>query len=1455
MATRTSSHIVKGMNKDISKSKFSSDFAYDARNIRITAREGETLLTVTNEKGNKDVLYLGDKLTTPLGCCVLGNYLILFGKYGYDDRIYKINTLDYSYTLLSTVDLGFSEDYKIETLGVYESENIQKVYWVDGKNQPRVINIANNTTNSSNNTLYDFVQKLSLNEDISITRSATSSGMFSPGTIQYAFTYYNKYGQESNIFHTTHLMYISHSNRGASPEDKVSCSFNIHVTDIDTNFEFLRIYSIHRTSLDSTPIVKRVTDIELSGTTVNYVDNGTVGIDVDPTQLLYIGGEDIIAGTIAQKDNTLFLGNIEIKRPSISSSIKKNIKGSTVTSSYRTVNLQKDTNSGYYSYNSGLCFNTAGFKAREHYRLGVQFQHESGKWSEPILIGTATSSNTPYQKENSDGSITLYIPTMSSVINTSGLRGSEYIRARAVVVFPSMQDRKVVVQGMLCPTVFNFNNRKNNTPFAQSSWFIRPNLPWEVNFSNSNMDNNQNIDKGAWVEFRHWYGLFNGGTRGAEIQNISAPSNNQYNISMVNSPDYYGDVFMVDQSIVTMHSPDIEFDDNIKTIDGENFNLRIVGVIKFNSSVGDIDIQTSSPTAYYKATGFDHRTVGNYSSDGTTSNQHAARGLVSGLFYRDWAIDDKKNNEYGYYDKQEYEVGYLVYPWQKTGSLNNDIERPDGKGARTSVLKKKVISNLKFSKDTTWLGSAWEALSSDARHNGITQVQLFNSNEMSLVKIPSPKNSKMTAINYYGNVDTLLSTRAEYSTFIGGDLSKGGSFYSSIDTLENKHIGDYTDLLTTKKDPVRMKYKSTPHLVFSLNYSENSGSPLILPTLGTNRISMSAVPFWLKEIVSQDVIEGNKYRELKYVNTNTTEYWNPSLDWGVGDLLFGASENKLYTCYYNINMGSGTLKDHFREVVITTDDEGAKYRYKSSTGTVSYFEVTYMDPLGKWGLKKTYEGSSGSNDSTFSVVQDTISSVTSSQPYLFMAELYRSNVENAFGGDDDYALKENLWIPAGPVVRIGQSTTTIQFYYGDTWYQRYDCLKTYAFSKEDENQVVEIASFMCETRVNIDGRYDRNRGQLSNLNMSPTNFNLLNPVYSQKDNFFNYRILDKDYYSLNKFPTTITWSKEKTLSEEIDTWTNVTMANTLILDGDKGKINALRTFNNEIFCFQDKGISNILFNSRVQIPSSDGVPIEISNGYKVNGKRYISNTIGCQNKWSIAESPNGLYFLDENSNGLYLFNGQLDNISTKNGMEVWVRDNKHDWYGSFYDKNIGDVYFTTGKESLVYSEKLGAFTSFMSYEATNFMTNVGDSFYAIRNSALRALYLWKQFAGDYNSFYGSKKPYSITVISNQDMPHDKIFNNIEFRADSWQGNTLLDSTFDRLEVWNEYQSGSTNLYSTKDKPSSLKRKFRVWRANIPRDSKNKRDRIRNPWAYIKLEKSNPSTERTELHDIMVHYFI
>ena len=59
-----------------------------------------------------------------------------------------------------------------------------------------------------------------------------------------------------------------------------------------------------------------------------------------------------------------------------------------------------------------------------------------------------------------------------------------------------------------------------------------------------------------------------------------------------------------------------------------------------------------------------------------------------------------------------------------------------------------------------------------------------------------------------------------------------------------------------------------------------------------------------------------------------------------------------------------------------------------------------------------------------------------------------------------------------------------------------------------------------------------------------------------------------------------TWSLTKSSAALTDAWTNITMASVLDLDGDKGAVNTINRFNNVLIAFQDKGISNILFNSR-----------------------------------------------------------------------------------------------------------------------------------------------------------------------------------------------------------------------------------------------------------------------------------
>ena len=90
----------------------------------------------------------------------------------------------------------------------------------------------------------------------------------------------------------------------------------------------------------------------------------------------------------------------------------------------------------------------------------------------------------------------------------------------------------------------------------------------------------------------------------------------------------------------------------------------------------------------------------------------------------------------------------------------------------------------------------------------------------------------------------------------------------------------------------------------------------------------------------------------------------------------------------------------------------------------------------------------------------------------------------------------------------------------------------------------------------------------------------------------------------------------------------------------------------------------------------------------------------------------------------------------------------------------------------------------------------------------------------------------------------------------------FNNTFDTLEVWNEYQKGISNLKYLINKPSPLKKKFRVWRANIPRCNvdwngikANKLDRIRNTWAYIKLSRNEENTDKMVFHDLTVDYLL
>ena len=150
---------IKGMTKDISRSKSGSSLAYDIQNMRLTSQEGETLLSLTNEKGNKEYILnfksfansiISSKITNAnnlaiseakhtfrgkiIGYCVLDKYLVIFTHYTDNntttDRIYRFekdatNDIQLNGVLLYWGNLGFTDTMRLETMGIYESAYIQ----------------------------------------------------------------------------------------------------------------------------------------------------------------------------------------------------------------------------------------------------------------------------------------------------------------------------------------------------------------------------------------------------------------------------------------------------------------------------------------------------------------------------------------------------------------------------------------------------------------------------------------------------------------------------------------------------------------------------------------------------------------------------------------------------------------------------------------------------------------------------------------------------------------------------------------------------------------------------------------------------------------------------------------------------------------------------------------------------------------------------------------------------------------------------------------------------------------------------------------------------------------------------------------------------------------------------------------------------------------------------------
>ena len=1163
---------------------------------------------------------------------------------------------------------------------------------------------------------------------------------------------------------------------------------------------------------------------------ISFIDNGSIGDIIDPTELLYLGGNTICPNTFEQKDGTLFIGNYTINNNDISeeTAIKiRNLLSSKLGFKYKATSIFYKGKNDYYNYEGQLGeSDVAGFKYMEWYGVAIQFQNKNGRFSSPIYLGSTRnyfpSRIVDYNLSEVVGvnrgelNLDINITELAKIVDTN-----IWVKARLLIVNPTNNLKTVLCQGIISSTVFNYRDRYNNAPFTMSSWRMNSlGKHLKPLFANSiSLGEVQNIEFSkspiiggnsttriiikCIMRLSHYRTIVVSEDTRVLYDNtsptiIKAKENLKKwnaNIDITKIPDDswknnaniiqeikindvdtivndFGECFAYDESLVTFNSPDIE---NQYNNINKKAKLRIIGILKSNPLFSNYLIQGSDL---------------NDSSKGNVPTKNI-KDFTSALLWRD--MDSSWDNLSDYDANKDWL--FATYLWHReTSYSDNGIEKKNSNGNSRKVWSKpvkKIISNIRecttsYLRDSlSYINDIEEINKFNYYELPIDDIKVITTNRDVIYKLNSNMGDSYTeTLSYTSDTNKLFPTNNEYPIY-------GQQYYA----YKEDSISDYIIYNTiivdgkavTSKDPIRIKYKETPHAIISFGSKNNS--TIKLPRMSIKHKSEI-------DRVGEDAVT----RKL-FWNTENNSY----------------TKDFIWTKYIN----------EYANYMNPTDIETNYFFYNANPSINDYY---YLADL---------------------CVQDPDTS-----PY----ELSNGNKD---------IISQYSFIPAGEAIELIGDTISLRGNRGDTYYQRWDCLKTFPYSTDDKNQYIDITSFFVESRINLDGRYDKQRGLKYNLGVLNTNFNLINKSYTQRNNFFNYRQIEDE--GVNNFPNQITISKTKVLGEDIDSWTNITLASVFDLDGDKGKLNAIRKINNDLYCFQDNGISRLLYNSRVQVNTSDGVPIEIANSAKLQDKQYLSDSIGCQNKWAIKSTSSGIYFIDNYNGGLYKL--------TSNGIESISNNKMKNYFSSLpigewspnnitakidYDDITKDLYIITKDSSLAYNEFLGEFTSFYSYNPL-YIVNLQDKSLQlqterIQDSALSEdiTNIWESYKGNYGSFYGSDKAEAnVEFIANGDFDSDKVFETVELttsdiaKINNWKADYY---PFDTLEVSNEYQRGKNEASSI-----NVKKKFRTWRWQIPRNSKKNedgiitnRDRIRNMWAKIKLSKKYNSP--LSIYDINVAYY-
>lgn len=1560
-----------GMNQDISKSKYneayvngqktSNGFYFEGRNIRIVATDSQTTGSVTNEKGNKLLLSIPspvidytNKIITWTGMAspnanglsyttdeinkqlqskqinqsgvqqIIGHSnsredIILFttDNNGFD-CIWKIEIFTDQLKLLYLRDLGFSTNNPLQIIDNFENEKIDKLYWVDGINQMRSINLNHSIANDDLEELIDLpysitnmVGKYNITEPeiIDVIRGGTHTA----GRIQYAYNLYRLNALQTKISPLSRMISLTKGEGagGGNVNEVVSAIPVIRISGIDQNYTHIKVYAIKYTSYNGAPSITVISDsyIPKNGT-LDIFDDGTNISSLSLEEFLFLGSDVIIPQHINSKFNRLFFANYKevnfevkldfraysfsnINRCFIHSNLYYDPITETATSdpadiieinstsftddpdyTFDSINLDYDT---YKFHADGITYGGEGkyikyelvqdsinnntyqyFKDSEIYRLGIQFYNAYGQISSPTWIADFKSLEGNLDDNFNKLKITLK-PDFYVWLNTSQNFTADYqkpVGYKMLIAQRNISDRTIVSSGLIGTMVIN---DKSGKQVADFDYKIRtsnnqPKIPTVL------LRNCRKYTAGPTYTERI-------GTSGpiSQAVHLSDPYNDSY---AGESPSneyqlaYYFDVdtrgrFWQYNGMMQMYSPELLFEFT-NSLAGQ-YNFRIKGGVKnsTNNMWGRTYKTTDTTAGVYEGKVWGGLTY-HYRNGGYVENIRAESGGR------------------GMHDVTS--SGIIAHP---LGSEPNYV---------STMLFNRVYGLPGLSNSVDSLGNVFTFTNPFSCIGAVSRISFTDANQIVSIKLNTALVDTTDAFESYIEYTIVPTTSDPYDAYIVNEAAGVNPKDSSIG-----EISTYLGLVGTQT----ITFTSDPFSPFS-DISSQTRTDTYGLVINSSTYFDATIDVRAKSINNTTTTieqECTSTGNLITIDPNVTPtsglYYEPSLN------------NLSYEVY-----GSPIVTD--KAQTFTTYNSNSDYRFVNNMKSV----LTDLDTDWKFGGGRAITSVNTYNTrcATFvlgaqpwlSPMPDPVEPkdrLTLDQVFDFtgiigdnwgaIGEFVKPNAEiylgNIYGGNSYEAKKRTNYIEIGSYRDLSLSTPTTpqnDTYYinspGDTYVQKFKFLRIARYDAAIESVEVkeyeELIEVPVETTVDLSARNDKSLEAWDSMFVYlDSEYHNYNKVYSQPSDLLIRRSANFNFKKVDKFDTTIIVSKVKVNGEIIDSWTDILLNEKMVVDGKYGSINSLHNYKDELYSLQDSAVAVISVLPRVQVQGSDGIAVELGVGNVLQRYTYLTTEQGCRNKWSVVNSPDSFYFYDVTNNNLNICkSNQIAELSDLKGLHSYFVNNinKTDiltnnpvikkGITTGYDYLNDEVYFTflQGNKSFTvnYCEDTQSFVSFYDYIPTRYISR-GNEFFAIDQSNNK---IYKQYAGDYNVFFDNPVPFPSYIILdvNPEPMFDCVFDNINFKSEVYakdlNGKYTIDQpdkTLTGIRAYNDYQDSNTPTTVTPLVVGRNNNLRRKFRDWNALIPRDGRERVRAPWIKLKLEFQNPNNYRLVLHDTNVYYTV